>query len=159
MDNRGLQTLLPRHKNLRQGLQSDRYLPPSVRTHHQIIFISIHCSESTKFNTQLTDNIIIIPPPTFYSDFMYAIKNTSTIGGASSNWKSHSRIIKNLLANFEAHQNNIINKEKKQLVESIKHIHINRWAKYRLSVKHENQSYKDWELMNACAVSVLLNAS
>ena len=51
----------------------------------------------------------------------------------------HYRIIKNLLAKFEAHQHSKISKEQKLLVESINQIHITRWTNDRLSVKLVNQ--------------------
>ena len=78
---------------------------------------------------------------------MHVIRNTSTVKAASSNYKVRSRIFKNLLPKFEAHQNSRIRKKKKPFVEIIDQIHINRCSKDRLSVKHGNPSYADWELL------------
>ena len=45
------------------------------------------------------------------------------------------------------------------MVEAINQIQITSWDKDRLSVKHGNQSYTYWELMIACGVRVLMDAS
>ena len=100
-----------------------------------------------------------MPPPPLYSAFKDVIRNTFTIRDASSNYKVHSRIIENLLAEFESHQQSRTSKEKKPLVESISQIRITRWAKNILSMKHGNQLYTYWEPITACGVRMLLNES
>ena len=64
-----------------------------------------------------------------------------------------------MLANFEAYRHIRIIKEQKPLLESIKQIHITRWAKDRLYVKHTNHSYTDWDMMTTCMARVLINGS
>ena len=113
--------------------------PPPGRTQHHIIFRSRYCNARQKFTTQLTTNLIIILHPRLYSAFMYVTWNNSTISATSSNYKVQPSIIKNLLANVEAHQHSIISKQNKTLVESINQIQITRWAKNRIFVKHKNQ--------------------
>ena len=51
-----------------------------------------------------------MPPLPLYSALVGVIQNTSTIRAASSTYKVHSRIIKNTIAEFEAHQNIRISK-------------------------------------------------
>ena len=67
-----------------------------------------------------------MPPSPIYSDFMAVILNTYTVRAASSSHGVYCRIIKNLLANFEAHQNSRIKKEQKMLLETINQIQITR---------------------------------
>ena len=100
-----------------------------------------------------------MPPPHLYSDFMYFIQNTLAIRDASSNYKFHSIIIKNLISEFEFRQHSRIGKEKKLLVETINQIHINRWTKDRLSLNSGYQFYIEWGLINTCGVRVFLNES
>ena len=69
-----------------------------------------------------------MPPSLFYSAFLAVILNTSTVRAASSIHGVYYRIIKNLPADFEAHQNSRISKEQKLLVEKINQIQITRWA-------------------------------
>ena len=57
----------------------------------------------------------MLPPPLYYY-LIDVIQNTLTISTASSNYKVHSSIIKNLLAKFESHQHSRIIKENKPLV-------------------------------------------
>ena len=134
-------------------------LAPIRLIHHHSIFRSRHCSVSPKFTTKLNTNLISMPPPPLYSDLMDVIQNTSTIRVASSNYKVHSRIIKNLIVEFEANQYIRIRKENKTPVEKINQIQITRWAKDRLSVNHGNWVYTYWDLMTTGGLRVLLNES
>ena len=52
------------------------------------------------------------------------------------------------------------NKWKKEpLVYTSNQTQITRWYQERLDANHRNQSYTNWELMTACHIRVLLNAS
>ena len=68
-------------------------------------------------------------------------------------------VIRNSAVSTTYHQQIRISKEQKLLVESINQIQINRCSKDRLSAKHGNNLYKDWELMNAYVSRVLTNTS
>ena len=155
----GLNYLLRIHRNLQQGLHRESCLPRTGRTHHHSIFRSIHCIGRPKFTTQLTTNLIIMTPSPLYLDFMDVIRITSTIRDASPKYRFHSKIIKNLLTEFESHYNSRIIKEKKLLVEIINQIQITRCSKDIISLKHGNQSYIYWDIITTCVARVLMNAS
>ena len=86
-------------------------------THLHIIFRSRYCSGRNKLTTQLTTNLISMSTYPIYSAFMDVILNTLTLMDTYYSYGVHSRIIKNLLTKFEAHQHKIISKENKLLVE------------------------------------------
>ena len=123
------------------------------------IFRSRHCSGRPNFTTQLTTNLIIMPSSPIYYDFMDFILNTSTVRAASSIYGVHSRIIKNLLTNFEAHQHSRISREQKPLVKTMNHINITRWNQDRLYAQHGNKFYTEWDLMTKCVARVSINES
>ena len=98
----------------------------SGRNHLHSIFRSRHCNGRPKFITLLTTNLIIMPPSHMYSAFVAVILVTLNIRAASSSYRVHSTIIKNLIAEFEAHQHSRNSQEQKLLVEKINQIQITR---------------------------------
>ena len=50
-------------------------------------------------------------------------------------------------------------KKKEPLVDTKNKNQITSWAQERLDFNHSNQPYTNWELMNACQIRVLSNAS
>ena len=91
--------------------------------------------------------------------FMDVVKNSSTLRNCASKYNVHSRIIKNLLDEYESHQLSRTRQEKEHLVDTNNQNQITRWAQEGLGLKHSNQPYTDWELLTACQIRVLSNTS
>ena len=77
----------------------------------------------------------------------------------SSRYNLHSRIIKNLLDEYEYHHISRTRQEKEPLVYTNNQNQITRWDQERLGLNHSNQPYTNWELLTACHIWVLSNTS
>ena len=91
--------------------------------------------------------------------FMDVVKNSSTLRTCTSKYRVHSRIINNLLYEYEPHQISRTRQEKEPLVDTNNQNQFTRWAQEELYLNHSNQPYIDWELLTACHIRVLPNIS
>ena len=89
--------------------------------------------------------------------FMDVVKNSSTLRAWNFKYSVHSRIIKNLLDEYEYHQISITRQEKETLVDTNNPNQITRWAQEQLDANHSNQPYTDSELLTAFQIPVLSN--
>ena len=85
------------------------------------------------------------------------VKNSSTFRTCASKYNVRSRIIKNLLDEYEYRQLFITRQEKETLVETNNQNQITRWDQERLDLNHSNQPNTDGELLTACHIRVLSN--
>ena len=98
---------LPRHRNLRKGLHKGSFLPLSVWTYHHRT-----SAAGQKFHTVNTHPSNLYPyhlHPSITSDinlfhaFMDSVKNSSALRACAFKYNVDSRIIKNLLDEYEYH--------------------------------------------------------
>ena len=94
-----------------------------------------------------------------FRDFMDVVKNSSVLRACASRYNVCSRIIKNLLDEYESHQISRTRQEKEPLVDTNNQNHITGWAQEQIGLNYSNQTYTDWELLTACKIQVLCNTS
>ena len=92
----------------------------------------------------------IMSDKNLFCDFMYVVKNFSTLRACTSRYNVHSIIIKNLLDEYEYQHMSRTRKEKEPLVGTNNQNYITRWAQERLGLNHGNHPYTYWELLTAC---------
>ena len=90
---------------------------------------------------------------------MDVVKNSSTFRACASRYNFHSRIIKNILDEYESHQISRTRQEKEPLVDTNNHNQNTRWSQEQLGLNHGNHPCTDWELLTACHIRVLCNTS
>ena len=101
----------------------------------------------------------IMSKENLFCDFVDVVKNSSTLRACDSRYNVHSRIIKNLLDEYESHQLSRTRQGMEPLVNTNNHNQIKIWSQEQLGLNHGNQPYIDWEMLNACQIWVLCNTS
>ena len=81
---------------------------------------------------------------------MNVVNKYSPLRTCASRYHIQSRVIKNLLDEYESNQLSRISQEKDPLVDTNTQNHITRWAQQRLGLNHINRPYTDWEMLTAC---------
>ena len=103
---------LPRHRNLHKGIHSGSCLNLFVWTYHHIKVVAgpkLHTVNPYTSNPHLS----IMPDNIILCDFMDVVKNSSTLRTCASKYNVHSRIIKNLLDEYEYYQISRTGQEKR----------------------------------------------
>ena len=86
-------------------------------------------------------------------------KNSSALRACAFKHNVPSRIIKDLLDEYESHQLSRTRQEKEPLVDTNDQNQIIRWAQERIDFNHSNKPCSDWELLTACKIWFLSNTS
>ena len=94
-----------------------------------------------------------------FRSFMDVVKNYSILRSCASRYNVNSRIINNLLDEYEYHQISRTGQEKEPLVGTNNQNKITKWSQEQLDLNHINQPYTNWELLDACQIQVLINTS
>ena len=87
---------------------------------------------------------------------MSAVQYEVSIRAVPKKYGSQSRLIKDLITQFESAQQDKISNNQKKLVEKSNQHNISRWACYHLLFQLGHQSYTEWELQSACIARILL---
>ena len=86
---------------------------------------------------------------------MTVVQDEVSIHTMPKKYGSQSRLIKDLVTQFESSQQDRIYNNQKNLVEKTNHHHISWLACAHLHIQIGHQSYTEWELQSACISRVI----
>ena len=154
---------LPRHRNLQEGLHIGICFPLSVWNYHHTTSVSVPKRHTVNPHPSNLHPYHLHPSITsdknIFCAFTDVVKNSSPLWTWASKYKVHSSNTMNILYEYESHNIYITRQENKPIVDTNNQNQITRWAQELLDMNHSNHLYTNWELMTACQIRVLSNAS
>ena len=91
-----------------------------------------------------------------YSEFMAVIQDEVSIRIMPNKYGFQSRLIKDLITNFESAQQDRIFNNQKNLAENSNHHHILQWECVHLHFQIGHHPYTEWDLQSAYIARILL---
>ena len=101
----------------------------------------------------------IMSDENLFHAFMDVVNNSSPFRIRASIYHIRSRVVKNLLDEYEYHQIPRTRQEKEPLVDTKNQNQITIWSQERLGLNQINWPYTNWELLIVCQILVLCNTS